>query len=102
MARCKACDKKGLFLSVSKLGLCKTCEPAVTADIEKHSNVIYEEMHVFERAQGKDEKLRACDALLAAARHLETYEDKGLATCSPPAKLVLAEYQGFRDEIAKS
>ena len=102
MARCKACDKKGLFMTVSKTGLCKTCEPSVTADIETHSNIIYEEMHVFERAQGKDDRLAAIDKLLASARHLVAYEDKGLDTCSPPAKLVLNEYEGFRADVAKS
>lgn len=102
MAMCKACNRKSLFMKVGKTGLCKDCDAQVTADIDSHSNIIYEEMHVFERAQGKDEKLRAIDKLLASARHLAKYEDKGLQTCSPPAKLVLAEYEGFRADIAKS
>ena len=99
MAKCCHCEKGGLFQKVDKLGLCKACAPTVTADIEKHSNVIYEAMHVFERAQGDDEKLAAIDELLAAARTLVAYEDKGLETCSPPAKLVLDEYTGFRNEL---
>lgn len=96
MAKCKACDKKGLFMKVSSEGLCKTCHPTVSADIEKHANVIYEEMHVYERAQQDDEKRRSLDAILASAEHLVGYEDKGLETCSPPAKLVLDEYREFR------
>ncbi|GJM22678.1 MAG: hypothetical protein DHS20C15_25930 [Planctomycetota bacterium] len=102
MAKCKSCDKKGLFLKVSKVGLCKDCDPRVTEDITTHSNVIYEEMHVFERAVETPEKLEALDKILAAAKHLVAYEDKGLETCSPPAKLVLDEYTGFKNDLAKS
>ena len=99
MAKCKTCDNKGLFMKVSKIGLCKTCDPKVTADIDQHSNVIYEEMHVFERAVEQDEKLAALDKILASAEHLVSYEDKGLETCSPPAKLVLDEYTGFKKDL---
>ncbi len=99
MAKCRACDSKGLFLKVDKLGLCKDCGPRVTNEIDKHSNVIYEEMHVFERATTKDEKLRAIDALLASAELLAGFEERGLETCSPPAKLVLDEYRGFRRDV---
>ena len=102
MAKCKSCDNKGLFLKVSKVGLCKDCDSKVTADITSHSNVIYEEMHVFERAVEKDEKLVALDKILASAKHLLDYETKGLDTCNPPAKLVLDEYTGFRNDVAAS
>lgn len=102
MAKCVNCDAKGLFLKTDKAGLCKTCRPGVDAEIEKHSNVIYEEMHVFERAQEYDEKLRALDTLLESAKALVPYEDWGLTTCSPPAKLVLDEYTGFRKDLVES
>ncbi len=99
MAKCVACGNKGLLMKVDKLGLCKTCGPEVTADIEKHSEVIYSEMHIYERAKSHDEKLAAIDKLLASAETLVGYEEKGLETCSPPARLVLDEYRGFRQEL---
>lgn len=99
MAKCKSCDTKGLFLKVSKVGLCKACDTKVTADIETHSNVIYEEMHVFERAVENAEKLGALDKILASAKHLVAYEEKGLDTCNPPAKLVFDEYTGFKNDL---
>jgi len=102
MAKCRWCDKGGLLSRTDKLGLCKSCGPEVSADIENHSNVIYEEMHVFERAVEDAEKLTAIDKLLESARKLVAYEDKGLETCSPPAKLVLNEYTGFRAELTGS
>jgi hypothetical protein len=101
MARCKWCDKGGLFQKMDKIGLCKDCGPKVTADIEQHSNVIYEAMHVFERAQEPGEKASHCDRVIAAARHLVQYESKGLQTCSPPAQLVLDEYRGFREALGQ-
>jgi len=102
MAKCKWCDKGGLFQKVDKVGLCKECGPTVTADIEKHSNVIYEAMHVFERAVDPKEKAANCDLVVESARHLLRYETKGLETCSPPAKLVLDEYSGFRKGLGSS
>jgi hypothetical protein len=102
MARCKFCEKGGLFQKVDKEGLCKTCAPTVTPDIAKHSNVIYEGMHVYERAQGHAEKLAALDDILASAKHLEQYEAKGIDSCNPPPTAVSEEYGGFRDELVKA
>ena len=99
MAQCVSCESKGFLFRVDKHGLCKTCKPKIDAEIEKHSNAIYEDMHVFERATTHDEKLAAIDHLLAAAGELLKYEAWGLDTCNPPAKLVHAEYTGFRADL---
>jgi hypothetical protein len=99
MAKCKWCEKGGFFGKVGKEGLCASCESSVLPDIEKQSNVIYEAMHVFEREQDGAKKRAECDRVIAAAEHLCRYEDKGLTTCSPPAKLVADEYRGFRGQL---
>ncbi len=99
MARCNWCDKGGFFTKVDKTGLCATCQADVLPDIERQSNVIYEAMHVFERAQDPADRRCECDKVIAAAEHLCRYEDKGLETCSPPAKLVVEEYRGFRRQL---
>jgi len=99
MAKCKWCEQGGLLRRVDAQGLCKDCAPDVAADIESHTNVIYEAMHVFERAQDPDDKRKECDRVIAAAEHLRRYEDKGLQTCSPPAGLVADEYRGFRADL---
>ena len=99
MATCCNCSNKGLFLRTNKQGVCKTCQPTVAAEIDKHSEVIYEEMHVHERSVEKADKLSACDRLLESAEILVKYENWGYETCSPPAKLVLDEYRGFRTEL---
>lgn len=99
MARCKWCDKGGFFTKVGKEGLCAPCEGSVLPDIERRSNEIYEAMHVFERAQDPAEKRTECERVIAAAEHLARYEDKGLTTCSPPARLVADEYRGFRQGL---
>ena len=101
MARCKHCEKGGLFQKVDKEGLCKTCATTVSPDIEKHSNVIYEAMGVFERGKGFDQKLSALDELLESARHLQQYEAKAIDSCNPPPTAVVTEYSGFREELLK-
>ncbi len=102
MARCKQCDKGGFFSKVDNEGLCKVCEPTVTPDIEKHSNIIYETMHLYERGQSFEEKLAAIDALLASAKHLQQYEAKDIHSCNPPPTPVIEEYTGFREALLKS
>ena len=42
------------------------------------------------------------EQILAAARHLQQYEAKGLDTCNPPPTPVFEEYSGFRDELVNS
>lgn len=101
MAKCVNCDHKGFLLRTDKFGVCKECRPKIDAEIETHSNAIYEDMHVFERAQGHDDKLAAIDHLLSAASSLLKYEEWGMETCSPPAKLVHDEYTGFRNDLMK-
>lgn len=99
MAKCKWCEKGGLLRRVDAQGLCKDCAPRVLPDIEAHTNVIYEAMHLFERAQDAGEKRAECERVIAAADHLCRYEAKGLQTCSPPAPLVRDEYRGFRADL---
>ncbi len=99
MAKCVWCEKGGLFQRTTKEGLCNDCSPKVTEDIEKHTEVIYEKMHVYERATENDAQREAIDALLVSAEHLMVYEEKGLETSSPPAALVVAEYREFRKAL---
>lgn len=99
MAKCVSCEGKGFFFKVDKQGLCGTCRPRIEAEIERHSNAIYEDMHVFERATEQQAKLAAIDHLLTSAEALLKYEDWGLPTCNPPARLVFAEYTGFRKDL---
>ena len=68
--------------------------------IETEANVIYEAMHVIERAQSADERRRECDKLLSAANALLDYDAKGLETCSPPPRAVIEEYTGLREQWA--
>jgi hypothetical protein len=98
MARCRWCDQGGLFKKVDKDGLCAACEPSVHAEIERQSEVIYEAMHVYERATEPGERLANCERVIEAARALLPYEEKGLRTCSPPARLLVDEYRGFREQ----
>ena len=102
MAKCKWCAKGGLFQKVDGEGLCPTCSPTVRGEIERLSNVIYEAMHVFERATDPAERLRECERVLSSAETLVGYEEKGLATCSPPARLLVDEYRGYRDQCRKA
>jgi hypothetical protein len=60
--------------------------------------VIYEAMHVFERATDRAEKLRECERVLSSVEALLPYEGKGLTTCSPPARLLVDEYRGYREQ----
>jgi hypothetical protein len=102
MARCKWCDHGGFLKKVDKEGLCVTCAPTVHAEIERQSEIIYEAMHVYERATDPAERLAHCDRVIEAASALLPYEAKGLQTCSPPARLLADEYRGFREQCTRA
>jgi hypothetical protein len=90
-----------MFKKVDKEGLCGACASTVAAEIERQSEIIYEAMHVYERATEPVERLANCDRVIAAATALLPYEAKGLQTCSPPARLLVDEYRGFRQQCTQ-
>lgn len=101
MGLCRMCGRKGLLLSVSKSGLCKSCDSIVVIDIQQRARTIDDCMKSIDKSKNNKTRLARCNLLLGHAQALLEYEHKGIPTISPPPSHVVSEYTGIRLQIAQ-
>lgn len=99
MGVCKMCGRKGFFLSVSANGLCKSCDPVVTMDVQQRWRIINDCMKLVGESKNMKTRLSRCDFLLEHAQALLAYEHKQIPTISPSPSQLLSEYAAMRDQI---
>ena len=90
MAQCKMCERKGIFLSVSENGLCKSCESIVVMDIQQRVRIINDCIKLVNESKNMSTQLSRYDLLREHAQVLLNYEHKGIPTISPsPSQFLL-------------
>jgi len=99
MAKCKYCGRSGLFLSVTREGLCKTCHPIVAMDVGQRGRIINDSVRLIEESKKLDTQISRCNLLLEHAAALAEYEKRGIPTVKPPPSALLREYTERRDEL---
>ncbi len=99
MTQCKWCNRSGLFLHVSKNGLCNNCEPIVLMEVTSRVRVLTESEDLVEKGKTLDTRLSRCDVILEHAQALQQYEQHGIATTNPPPSAIAKKYQVKRDDI---
>jgi hypothetical protein len=99
VAYCKNCGNKGIFLSVNRDGLCKSCEPIVVNDIQQHARIINDSMKLVEESKNIKTKLSRCDLLIQHAKRIQEYENRGIPTIDPLPSELVDEYTSERDQI---
>ena len=99
MAQCKMCERKGIFLSVSENGLCKSCESIVMMDIQQRVRIINDCIKLVNESKNMSTQLSRYDLLREHAQALLKYEHKGIPTISPSPSQFLSEYTTNRDQI---
>jgi len=93
------CGRKGILLSLSTNGLCKSCNPIVVMDIQQRGRIINDCLKLVIESKNMKTRLSRCDLLLEHAQALLKYENKGIPTISPPPSHLVIEYAAARDEI---
>ena len=99
MAKCKWCDKSGLFFSVNNMGLCKNCAPAVTMEVTNKQRIIKESLELVEKSKKLDTKLHRFDLAIEKLRELEKYELRGISFFAEPPSQICRELMGKKDEV---
>lgn len=99
MAKCKYCGRSGLFLSVSREGLCRSCQPIVVMDVKQRGRIINDSMRLIEESKKLDTQISRCDLLLEHATELAEYEKRGIPSIKPPPSALLQGYRQIRDEL---
>ena len=99
MAECKYCGRTGIFLAVTKNGLCGNCDPIVAMDVLQRGRIINDSMKLVKSSKKLDIKLSRSDLLIQHASALLKYEERGIPTLKPLPSVLAKEYQAQRDPM---
>ena len=101
MARCKWCDKRGMFLSVDPNGLCRNCQHLVV-EIQSRARVLEQSMKLADKGKTFGTRLSRCELVIEHAEHLVQFERKGVPTVSPFPSQLLDEFRALRTQLIVS
>jgi len=102
MAECKACGKRGLFLSLNRDSLCGECAVHVPRDIARRAQIAKESMALVERTANFDTVISRLDLAREQMNVLLRYEQRGIPTTTPPPSRLLAELERSRGQIIRN
>lgn len=98
MARCKWCNRSGLFFSVNSDGLCKTCSPIIVFDLNQRKRIIDESLKLIKNSKNIDTKISRADLVIQHLNELQKYEEAGIVPTNPLPSV----YKGrVEDEMKK-
>ena len=89
MASCKWCGKSGLFLSLTKNGLCKICDIEIVSDIFQKQMLINDSTQIIQASENVDTIVSRFDFIVDILNSLSKYEQKGIPTLNPPPSKAL-------------
>jgi hypothetical protein len=78
MGQCKLCGRKGLFLSLSRNGLCNGCEEFFVLDLKNRVRIIDDCVRLITTSKNIDTRLKRCDLLEEQYKVLLEYQEKGI------------------------
>lgn len=99
MAQCRWCSSKGLFLKVSRDGLCARCQPLILHEIAERSRILADCIRLCEESKTLATRLSRCDLLLEHASELQRFEARGIDVMSPAPSVLIARYREKRDAM---
>ncbi len=99
MAQCKACKKKGLFLSLNKHNLCSECEQTVGTRINEISVEVIRQHKAIENSKNLGSKLQNTKDFLENLELLDKYESQGIKTTTPSANELISIYENSGIEL---
>ena len=98
MARCKWCERRGLFLRVDANGLCRNCEP-LALEIHTRARVLGEPMRLAKKGKSFSTRLSRCELAIEHAEYMVQFDVKGVPTVSPSPSYILDEYRAHRTDL---
>jgi len=99
MAECRWCGKKGFLLQTNADGICRACEAQIHTESLDHARTVWECVQLLDDPSNNRRALSACDELLAEAKALLRFEERGITVINPPAAQLLEKYSKKRDQI---
>jgi len=99
MAQCKWCGRKGVFLSITKIGLCKTCESIIETKVPRYERKIRYSENIVDTSNEVDERVKNCRYIVERAKEIVKYEKKGIPTFTPLPSELIRYYTIKHDKI---
>jgi hypothetical protein len=91
MARCKWCDRKGLFLFVTKDGICKNCSILINKEAQSRLRVISESKKIVEESINPATISGRTQTIIDHLDALQKFEDKGIQPLNFPILEILKD-----------
>jgi len=98
MAKCKWCDKRGLFLAIDRNGLCGNCQPHLMVILSR-ARVLEDSMRLAREGKTFATRLSRCELTLEHAKFLERFERKGVPTISPAPSTIVREFRNLHGSL---
>lgn len=99
MAQCKNCGRKGLFLSVNRIGVCSACSPLIRMQIEIAQKQINESVEIIRKSKKAETVISRYDFLIQVAERLLELEKKGINPFSMSSSQMIEEFKKGREKI---
>ena len=78
MPQCKLCGKKGIFLSLSELGLCQACHARDALDVGQKIRINQESAQIINNSKNMKTRLSRLKLILDHLNSFWKYEEKGI------------------------
>lgn len=99
MAKCRYCEKGGLFQSVDNNGLCNKCAYPVISDIQQRARIIDDSIKLAQEGKTFATRLSRHELLIEQLEQLLVYEKRGIPTLSPAPSELIQRMSGYRGTI---
>lgn len=96
LALCKYCGNKGLFLKVSRDGLCKKCEPGVIFAVHRHVEIIKESDEIISKSNNFKTIMSRYDVIKDNILKLQEYETLGISVINQSTNELLKNNENDR------
>jgi hypothetical protein len=99
VAHCKYCGRSGLFLKVTRNGLCLSCDPVVMRCIVRHVQIMDESQDLVANSKKLETRLGRCQTIVDQARMLLEYDRKGIPTITPSPDQIIRVFTEKADAV---
>lgn len=91
MATCKWCGKSGIFLTISDLGLCSSCDEGIRNEITLKVERLNESTEIIQQSSKTETIVERFDYIVGIYESLLRYEKRGVITLKVPPSKTLSE-----------
>jgi hypothetical protein len=98
MSECKWCGRKGFFVGINEMGVCKNCAPGITMEAQSRLRVITESSKIVGTSKKYETINSRLDVVNSNAEELLKYEKVGIPITNPLPSILMQMVIDDKDE----